>query len=549
MEIRKISQPVPAKGSQESSLFEAYLNDFNKVKNFYQFNFISDWDAAIQKRAAHKFERKKLADVLTVQNREWEAPPSVLENISKLTSPDCLAIVTGQQAGILTGPLYTIYKIITTIRLSEWLKTEHPKYKFIPCFWLEVDDHDFREISHIQFFTKENELRRLELNEEAGDDLKPVNMRHLSSDIAGWKSQIKDQLFQTEFMDGVLESFFKAYSSQSSYVDAFARLALKLFGDYGLVVLNPADPEIKKLGRPIYKRSIEAPQMIQELLKNRNTDLAHSQLPIQIQFHPDQTLLFHTDAKDQRVRIDFDEKGDFLLKYGDKYERLEHQKLTNIIEESPERISPNVALRPLIQDLVLPTVGYVAGPAEVAYFAQLSALYNYFEQAMPVIYPRHRMTIVESKIQKIIEKLGIDFNELFSHRSDFWEYFIQQKQGKDTFGKVSEIQLDISAKLGQLEKIVAEVDPTLINAIQKTGQKIDSGIELIMSKITSAIRQREAVEMDQLKRALLFIFPENNYQERVINIIYLLIKYGPDFVSDLYQELPLDTRPHYLIYL
>jgi bacillithiol biosynthesis cysteine-adding enzyme BshC len=549
MEIRKISQHVPVDSGQESSLFEAYVNDFNNVKTFYQFNFLSDWDAAIQKRAGHKFERKKLTDILTAQNRKWEAPRAVLENISQLISPDCLAVVTGQQAGIFTGPLYTIYKIITAIKLSEWLKTEHPKYTFIPCFWLEVDDHDFKEINHIQFFTKENELHRLELSEEARDDSKPVYMRYLKADIAGWKSEIKDKLFQTEFMGSVLESFFEAYSSQSSFVDAFARLVLKFFGENGLVVMNPADPEVKKLGRPIYQKAIEAPEKIQHLLKNRNTALAQSQLPVQIQFHPEQTLLFYTDAKDQRVRIDFNEKNDFLLKYGDKYERLEHQKLISIIEESPERISPNVALRPLIQDSVLPTVGYVAGPAEVAYFAQVSTLYDHFEQAMPVIYPRHRMTIVESKIQKIIEKLGIDFNELFSHRSDFWEYFIQQKQGKNTFDKVAAIQSEISAKLGDLEKIVSEVDPTLINAIQKTGQKIDSGIELIMSKITNAIKQREAVEMDQVKRALLFVFPEDNYQERVINIIYFLIKYGPDLVSNLLQELPLDTRPHYLIYL
>jgi bacillithiol biosynthesis cysteine-adding enzyme BshC len=549
MQIKKLSQAVEVERKPELSLFEDYLSDFNKLKSFYHFNPFSDWDVAIQKRAGHKFERKKLADILAAQNKMWKAPPEVLENISKLTSPNCFAVVTGQQAGIFTGPLYTIYKIITAIKLSEWLSVEYPKYTFVPCFWLEVDDHDFKEINHLRFINKENELHRLELSETPGDELKPVYMRHINTEIEGWKAEINDQLFQTEFMDSVLEKFFDSYSGQLSYADAFATLVLKFFGNLGLVVLNPADPEIKKLGRPIYQKAVESPEKIQEQLKDRNAALTQSHLPAQILFQPEQTLLFYTDEKDQRVRIDFDEKGDFLLKYGDKYRRLEHQKLVNIIGESPERISPNVALRPLIQDSILPTAGYVAGPAEVAYFAQLSALYDYFGQTMPVIYPRHRITIVESKIRKIIEKLGIDFSDLFSHRSDFWEYFIQQKQGKDTFDKIGAIQSNIAAKLNELEKIVAEVDPTLINAIQKTAQRIDSGIEQIMGKIINAMKQGEAIEMNQVKRALLFIFPENNYQERVINIIYFLIKYGPDLISNLYNELPVDTRSHYLIYL
>lgn len=549
MEIKELSQTVAAESNQESSLFEAYLNDFDKVRDFYQFNFLSDWEAVIQKRANHKFERKKLADILTAQNKRWNASPQVLENISKLASPDCFVIVTGQQAGVFAGPLYTIYKIITAIKLSEWLKTEHPKNDFVPCFWLEVDDHDFKEINHIRFFTKDNELHRLELTEESGDALKPVYMRQLNAEIAGWKSVLKDQLFQTEFMDGILEKFFTAYSEQNSYADALAALILKLFGESGPVVLNPADPQIKKLGMPMYRKAIEAPERIQEQLERRSAALTQSQLPVQIQFQPQQTLLFYTDDKDQRVRIDSDEKGDFLLKYPDQYEKVERRKLSAIIEEAPEKISPNVALRPLIQDFILPTVCYVAGPAEIAYFAQLSALYDYFEQTMPVIYPRHRMTIVESKIQKSIEKLEIDLNEMFSHRNDFLDHFIRQRQSKESFHDIESIHSEITNKLNQLEKIVAKVDPTLINAIQKTGQKIDTNIDLIMGKITNALKQREAVEMNQLKRALSYLFPQDNYQERVINIIYFLIKYGPDFVKNLHNQLPMDTRPHYLIYL
>ncbi len=543
MEIRKLQV------SESNSLFDAYINDFGKVKDFYQFNYQGNWETIIKKRGDHQSERKKIARIMERQNKGWNAPQQVHENISKLDSQNSLVLITGQQAGVFGGPLYTICKIITTLKLANWLSTQYSDYNFIPCFWMEVDDHDFKEINHIHFFNKNNELRRLELTQESVDELKPIHSRQLHSEISGWKAIIEDEFHATEFMDDILKTFFEAYSEQRSYPDAFARLILKFFGKYGLVVFDPTDPEMKKLGRPLFSKVIGAPFKIQEQLKEKNQSLAELNLPEQIQFQPNQTLLFYTDDKDQRVRIDVDENGDFLLKYNNGYEKLAKSKLMNIIEETPERLSANVALRPLFQDYVLPTVGYIAGPAEVAYFAQIGALYNYFDLNMPVIYPRHRITIIESKIQRLIEKLEIDIADLFHRRSDYLEFFIQQKQNENTFNEIEAVKAEITQKLNQLEKIVEEVDPTLVNAIQKTEQKTRSNIEQVINKITNSLKQNVATEMNQLKRTLLFLFPEDTYQERVINIIYFLIKYGPDFIHNLYEELPVDTKRHHLIYL
>lgn len=543
MELKKLTI------SESNSLFDAYLNNFNKVKDFYPHNFESGWDAVIQKRKNEKFERNKIVEILNRQNKAWGAPQPVFENISELNSDNCFMAITGQQAGIFSGPLYTIYKILTTIKLSEWLGSKYSDSHFIPCFWMEVDDHDFQEINHIQFFNKNNELHRLEISEEPNDSLKPIYTRQITSDIANWKQIIKDEFHKTEFLDDILEKFFKCYSAKEFYPNAFAKLITEVFGKYGLVVLNPADPKLKKIGQPFFEKALEANDQIHEVFEERNQLLIKSEFPVQIQLQPNQTLLFYTDNEGNRVRIDSTQNGDFLLKYNDHNEPLAKSKLAEIIKDTPEQISPNVALRPLIQDYIFPTVGYIAGPAEVTYFAQISAIYNHFEQTMPVIYPRHRITIIENKIQRILDKLEIDISELFKHKSDFLEFHIQQKQSKTTFNEIESIQNEINQKVDQLEKIISEIDPTLINTIQKTGQKINSNIEQVIHKLTNAIEQKEAVEINQVKRTLLHLFPENNFQERVINIIYLLIKYGPDFIHNLYEKLPVDSKEHYILNL
>lgn len=535
--------------TDSNPLFDAYLNDFDAVKKFYQFNYESDWEKIIDKRSQETFDRQRIYDILIRQNEEWDAPSPVLENISKLKSENGFAVITGQQAGVFGGPLYTIYKIITTLKLTDRLDEEYPDYDFVPCFWMEVDDHDFEEINHIHFFNKQNELRHLELSEDSGDALKPIHLRQLNSEISAWKAVFEEEFHPTEFLDDILEMFFNAYSAPQTYADAFARLILRLFGEQGLVVVNPADPEMKELGQGLFQKVLEEPAHIQKQLEERNRSLKQSGLPQQIQFQPDQTLLFYVDDGNRRVRINADKNGDFLLKYKIGGEKLARSTLMNIIEEAPQRFSANVALRPLLQDAILPTVGYVAGPAEVAYFAQISTLYRYFDQTMPIIYPRHRLTIIESKIQRLIDKLEIDAEELFQHRSDYAEVFIRQKQNAAVFGEIENIREEISNQLKRLQEIVAETDPPLVNAIEKTEQKTRSNIEQVVGKITNSLKQKEATEMEQLKRTLLFLFPDDNFQERVINIIYFLIKYGPDFTVNLYRELPLHTGPHYLVYL
>ncbi|MFQ5584844.1 MAG: bacillithiol biosynthesis BshC, partial [Calditrichia bacterium] len=182
----------------------------------------------------------------------------------------------------------------------------------------------------------------------------------------------------------------------------------------------------------------------------------------------------------------------------------------------------------------------------IAYLAQTAPLYEYFELPMPVVYPRHRITLVEKKIGKITGKYRLSLEDLFRYRSEFVTRWVRRDAG-EVFGEIEKIETEISLQLQQLEKLVSQLDPTLLNPVKKTDQKMKATLHQLLGKVTNAIKEREEVKINQVEKVVSQLFPENNFQERVINVIYFLIKYGPDFIDELYSSLPDDTTEHILV--
>jgi bacillithiol biosynthesis cysteine-adding enzyme BshC len=455
--------------------------------------------------------------------------------------------VTGQQAGVFGGPLYTFYKIITTLKLVEKLSKKCPDSSFLPIFWMEVDDNDFEEINHILYFNKQGELIRQEISANEEDELKPVYKRRIPAIISEWSGKLQDEMIHTEFMTPVLDSFLSAYSEGQNYSHAFAFLLQKFFGKYGLIILNPFNSNFKKLAAPVFKKALRYPQELLNVFQEKTEAIKNLNLPAQIETREKQTLLFLLDDNDRRIRIDFETDGRYYVKSPQENLILNIEQLHQILKTSPERFSPNVALRPVVQDYVLPTIAYVAGPAEISYFAQISSFYDYFDLQMPVIYPRHRVTILENKINRIINKHDINLSELYKHRADFADFFIKNESSQTIFDKIQSVENEIESQLKLLEKIILEFDLTLINPLKKSDQKIKSTLQQLMGKTTQSFKEKEKVKVGQIEKVIEQLFPQNNFQERSLNMIYFLVKYGPDFVNQLYQALPSETAEHFIV--
>jgi bacillithiol biosynthesis cysteine-adding enzyme BshC len=536
---------TPLQRTETPKIFNDYLKNLPQATNFYPAHFQSNFLKLLALRASVGASRERLSEILHQQNQQWTNSPRVAENIDKLKNNKTLAVVTGQQAGMLGGPLYTFYKIMTAVKYCQKLAREYPDFQFVPIFWMEVNDSDFAEIATIYYLNKENELKTLVAQEEPAEQGWPIALRKIPESLKNWREEIDNDFYDTEFKAAAIEQFFAPYQTSTLLKDAFAKLIAAFFAPHGVVIFDPSDTVINQLATPIYQKAIQQNSRLIKQLIRRSQEIEAAGYSPQIHINPQQTLLFYTNAKNRRLRIDQGENG-FVL-HDEQPVNLSVDELLSA--EVLQCLSPNVALRPLIQDWVLPTAAYVAGPSEVAYLAQVAVLYEVFEMPMPVIVPRHRMTLVESKIQKQIEKYKLDVAEILENHSDYIDRIFQKSVGQEIFQLLNSTNDTIADSLLKLEKRLKEMDPTLVASLEKTRQNIEGSFGKLNQKVTRSIEQNNEIMVRQLEKVLLNLMPQNNFQERVFSVVYFSIKYGLNFWDKLMGSLPEDPVNHYIIKL
>ncbi|HAV23831.1 MAG: bacillithiol biosynthesis cysteine-adding enzyme BshC [Ignavibacteria bacterium GWA2_55_11] len=530
-----------------SRLFLDYLTDHQRVRSFFPRNFRNskDWESTLRDVSSRSLDRSALVQVLSQQNRNFQCGVKTLANIDLLLNDNTVAIVTGQQVGMFTGPMYTLYKTLTAIRLAEQLGKRHPDHTFVPVFWIEGEDHDVEEVTSVKLFTATNDLATYTYPVEGhsqGKNLGAVGVIPFTDAIVAFVDQIRKGVTQTEFTDGVINLFSTAYQPGMTFTRAFVHLLNDLLGDTGLIYIDPNDAGLKKLLAPVFRTDLyETPRLCQ-LVVDTSVQL-EQQYHAQVKPRPVNSFLFHNGG---RFPIEPHAQG-FALK-GTR-QHYSKEELLALLDAHPEYFSPNVVLRPLCQDTLLPTAAYVAGPAEVAYFAQIIPLYKEFGIPVPVIYPRASATILEEKVEKVLTRFALQPQELFGGID-----FIKTRVA----GQVSDFKAEelfgatigsVEESLNSLRSGLQKIDPTLLGALDNTLDKMRSHILVLKQKTAAAQQRQHEVFMRQIDKASLFVVPEGSFQERKINVLYYLNKYGPEFVRWLDGELKIDAFKHQLIRL
>ena len=456
-----------------------------------------------------------------------------------------MAIVTGQQIGMCTGPLYTIYKAITAIKLAEQCSAEMPDYNFVPVFWVEGEDHDFEEINKINLVNAEGQIEKIEYL-YGGKPLEknPGAVGNLVIDSFGEKffDTLQSKLQETEFKAQLFGSLRGHYRSGATLGNAFVGLMNQLFEDSGLVFLNPNDPDFKKLLKPVFSKEVAEVTKTSQLVIERSAEL-EEHYHAQIKAKSLNLFMFH---KGGRYLIE-PRETDFSLKGTRQF--FSKEELNSIVENSPELISPNVVLRPLCQDTLLPTAAYVGGPSEIAYFAQLGPVYKFFGMQMPVVYPRASATILEEKIKNILEKYQIGIAELWSDIDPLLIRIAEQVSEVKVDGLFEQLQSRIKEAVAESRFGIQQIDPTLSGTIDSTLARFESQLAVLKEKTQAAQQRRQDITLKQIQRAATHVFPGSNFQEREFNVVYYLNKYGPDFVKWLRGEMVIDRFQHQIIEL
>jgi bacillithiol biosynthesis cysteine-adding enzyme BshC len=526
-------------------LFNDFLYDYQKVARFY-----ANYGRSVEPLADHarrvgaqQFDRKRVPDALDRINRRAGSPELTFKHIEMLRRPGTVAIVTGQQAGLFTGPLYTIHKALTVIKLAACLRDQG--VEAVPVFWVASEDHDYEEVNHCRIVDREGHLKRIQYEASGHKADEPVGRVALCEGIGKTIDELVAQLAPSEFTPALERDLRESYAEGAGFADAFSRLMARLFHEYGVVLLDPLDEELKQVAAPLYAEAIRKSSEIARALVGRSRELEESGYHAQIHVSEDMVPLFIMD-EGRRVALT-QQKGRFTVKGSDR--SFTSEELVELAERCPSCFSPNVTLRPVVQDYLLPTAAYIGGPAEIAYFAQLRAVYETLGRQEPCVLPRASFTIVEGRHQKTMKKYGLELQDFFDGLHPAVTKVVEQSLDRSAAVAFTETERVLNEHLDKLGEALRQTDATLSDPLKRTREKIMYQLEHLRTRFIHSSAHRDETAYRQVERAFTTLCPDKNLQERELNVYYFLSRYGPALIEELYNAADLGFSNHKLVYI
>lgn len=465
--------------------------------------------------------RTALADAAIADLRHWDAPPGALKAAEQLRDASTYAVVTGQQAGIATGPLYTLYKAIGALRVARDMHARHPDHRFVAVFWIEADDHDFDEARHVGLIDRSGSSRTIAYDD--GDQSRGhVGDRVVTqSALSAFVNDLRESLIETEFSSDVVAILEEAYGVEgSTLASGFARTMYALLGDVPLVVVSSRNSQLKRLASDVFEREARDPDALFAALERQTQSLKAEGFPTPIT--PKHGALFITHEGSRRSLDVVD--ASYALR--DTTVRMSRDDLAEIARAYPERLSPNVALRPIVQDSILPTAVYLGGPSELAYLAQLIDAYEAFGVSPPRFAQRPFVLLMEPKARRALEGAGVTIEEVMQGDFNPSVRIVDADVEREIDNARTRAEAGLRSALGELEGVTKQIDPTLEKALGATRAGAEKGVEDFVKRLRSALKRKSQTEIDRLEAARELIMPARQLQERALNPMYYVNKYG-----------------------
>lgn len=529
------------------NLFLDYTYEFENVKKFFKKNFLVDKnyvETFQQLKATVRPHRNDVANIISDQYLGYQPCKLTERNISSLNDENTFAVVTGQQVSLFGGPLYTFYKIISTIKLTRLLNERYSEYNFIPIFWMEADDHDFKEIQSVKIIDQYNKLKTITYDDGIEEEINrgSVGKLKLNSNINQTLDELDESLRDNEFKDEILNLINSCYCEGVTIKSAFKKLIFNFFDEYGLVIFNPQDKRVKDILLPIFEKEIDnfAIHSNENVLRSAELDENYH---AQVKVNP--INLFYTDESGRHLVEPVE--GEF--RFRGKRKRISEDEIKKLLYYDPSAFSPGVLLRPICQDFLLPTAVYVGGPAEVSYFAQVIPNYSFFNLVPPIVFPRASITILEKHIASSMKKYDLLFNEFFFDENDLVNKILNKVSDLNLEDIFSNSKESINETLLKLRDSLIEIDQTLNDVSDKSFSRINQTLDILKSKSEDLQARKHKDVVNRLKKIRYFIYPNNTLQEREINFIYFASKYGLNFVKWLVNELMTNKIDHQVIEL
>jgi bacillithiol synthase len=530
-----------------SPLFRRYVVGDDAALRFFARDWRASGDLAAAAREAADLprDRETLAEVLREQNAHWANDgDDVRDNIEALRRPGSAAVVTGQQLGLFGGPLYTVYKAITAVQLAsrEAVATGRA---VVPVFWLAGEDHDWEEVRSTVVLRGAH-LQTIELPPDAGRQ--PVGRRVLREDVTRTLDRLETAIPPTAFTPELMRRLRACYREGASVRDAFARFLAYLFDGSGLVIMSSDEPRLKRAGSAIFERELSDPAASLEALLDASRGLQRAGFHNQVAPMAGNLFLMEPEG---RFTLDPAEDDGFAVRGLNRRYTLD--ELRDRLANEPEAFSANVVLRPILEDSLLPTLAYVAGPGETAYYAQLRGIYQLFGVPMPVVYPRVSATLIEPAVRRVLERYDLavaGFGERPGSEEDTEALFrrLALRAGEHGIEQAFDaVRRRIDTVVADLAPISTAVDSSLAGSVDALRARLARELARTQSKVVRAEKRNHHHIRADLETAVSHLFPSGSPQERALGPIHLINHFGPEIVRHLIDALPLDTSAHVLV--
>jgi bacillithiol biosynthesis cysteine-adding enzyme BshC len=494
-------------------LLKDYLSGNPSLVDYYEHKpDIRSFSSAINNRSKKTIDRAGLTKVLLKQYADLDDAPS---NISLLTESNTFTVTTGHQLCLFTGPLYLCYKILTVVNLAEELKQEYPDNNFVPIFWMASEDHDFEEVNHFHLFGN-----KVAWEAEAGNAVGRLKVDRIRDVIIALKEQFQSDNSAIE----VLSTFERAYLDQDNLANATRALLHGLFGHYGLVVIDADDKILKKSFTKVMKAEVEG-QLSMHAMASTYEALSKSyKLPVKSR----DINLFYLHGE-KRSRLEVGDGGKVSIVGTDIL--IDQEKCSEMVESSPQDFSPNVVLRPLYQEVLLPNLAYIGGPSEIAYWLELKGVFDEHRVSFPLLLPRNSLLILGRSEKKRMRQFAMDSADLFADPDELV---------KSIVSKLSREDLSLNTERDELSTIYSKlaikarlIDASLEQAIKSEEARTLGQLDKLEKKLSKAAKSNNQAVVNQVEKLLKSVFPMGVFQERYESLFSQLVRFDFDVIDEM----------------
>ena len=485
--------------------------------------------------------REQVAAILERQNQSWNASAKTLANIDRLRK-GAAAVVTGQQVGLFGGPTFALYKALTAVKLAD--EATSAGIDAVPVFWLATYDHDLAEVNHVSLPNSEGALQILTTSSHSVPQ-SPVGAVRFGDEITTLVDQAVALIGETEAAQFLRDS----YRPGESLGTAFARLYARIFADWGVIILDASDPELARIAQPIYRAAVERSADLATALLDRGKALEAAGYHQQVKVTESSVLLF-TTRNGARMPIARRASGptvEFIIDGEAAAEKLSQAELLAEIDVHPEHFSPNVLLRPIVEDFLLPTLVYAGGAAEVAYFGQAGVVYEAVLGRVTPILPRFSATLIEPKTQRLLEKHGLSLTDAFEAPEFLRKQIAARHLPSDLQAAFETAKTSFDSNFSSVKEKLEKLDKTLVDAAETARSKMQHQLEKLYAQAARAEALKGELVSRHAEILSQTLYPAKGLQERSIGGIYFLARYGSDLLHQLYETIHTDCHDHQVI--